>query len=303
MSRPTTSADRLLRAVNRPLSVRIVVALTTELCREAARRHQTSPAVALALGRGLTGGLLLSTLTTGGERVTIQLSANGPLRGLTIDAYGDGSVRGYPDVPQAFSDRPTPGRRLCDLVGRDGVVNILRDVGLKDRYQGQVPLRTGEVDEDLEAYLRESEQIPSALGCEVILDEDDTVRAAGGFLVQVMPSGNTDLIRQVQHRLRTGVLHELLQNPDPALTPQAVAEALLPDIAIEPLDERPLCFRCRCSRERIEAMLLTLSPLDLGEMIEEGQAEITCNYCNEIYRIDRDTLRQLRDQVVPAEKN
>lgn len=290
----------LLRAVNRPLAIRVIAAVTTNLCREAARRHQTSAPVAVALARGLTGGLLFSTLTSASERVTIQIQGDGPLGSLTIDAYGDGDVRGYPGRPKALSGQTSPGRRLAPLCGHSGVVNVLRDVGLKERYQGQIPLRHGEIDEDLEAYLRESEQIPSALGCEAVLDAAGNIVAAGGLLAQVMPSGSVEHIRAVQHRLRTGALHDLLQQN---LTPQQIAEALLPDLVIEPLDERPLRFRCRCSRERIEAMLLTLSPVDLGEMIEEGQAEITCNYCNQIYQVDADALRRLRDQLTPAENN
>lgn len=303
--------DQLLRSVCRPLFIRVVTAVTTDLCREAATRHGVSPAAACALGRGLTAALLLSTLTKGGERVTVQIVCDGPLRGLTADAYDDGDVRGYVTDPHAWAGRPLSGRqRLSGLLG-PGVLSVIREMGLNDRYQGQVRIATGEVDEDVEAYLRNSEQVPSALGCEVLLGEDGQVQAAAGFLAQVMPSGRVDLIREAQHRLRTGALYDLLAaGPDPDQLPLTLAEALLPGLKsdgesapIEPLDTRALRFRCRCSAARIEAMLATLGATDLDEMIAEGQAEITCNFCGERYVVDRDTLLRIRTQRTPMENN
>lgn len=296
---PTTQ-DRLLRAVHRNLAIRIIAATTTEVSKEARRRHLTSPAVTCALSRGLTAGLMLSTLTSKSERVTLQIQCEGPLGSLNIDAYGDGTVRGNPKDPSVWAGRPFRGRRLADLVGRDGVVNILRDVGLKERYQGQVTLLTGEIDEDIEGYLRDSEQIPSALGCETHLTDEGEVLGACGFLVQVMPGGKTDVIREAQHLLRTGALYDLLCERKEELTPEEIATTLLPSLPpseIESLDARPLYFSCKCSLARIESMLRTLSPTDLGEMIAEGQATITCNYCSEVYVVDAESLRRLRAEV------
>lgn len=296
-------ADVLLRAVCRPLSIRIVAALTSDLCLEASRRHGTSPLVSCALGRGLTAGLLLSTLTTGGERVTLQFQSGGPVKGLTIDAYDDGDVRGYPQVPDVLKDVRVVGRqRLGGILGRDGVINVTREMaGLKDRYQGQVALYSGEVDEDVEAYLRESEQIPSALGCDVVLGDEGQVVAAGGFLAQVMPGGNEELIHQAQLGLRAGALYDLLREPGPSA--ERIARTLLPGVEVELLDARALRFRCRCSRDRILGMLRTLSRVDLSEMVEEGKAEITCNYCNEQYVLSQDDLLQVLEEVSPKEKN
>jgi molecular chaperone Hsp33 len=294
--------DLLIRAVHRPLSIRIVAAVTTDLCREAARRHETSGAVACALGRGLTAGLLLSTLTKGGERVTVQILCDGPLSGLTVDAYDDGDVRGYPHAPRALPDQDVSRRqRLVDLVGRDGVVNVMRDVGLRERYQGQVRLRNGELDEDIEAYLRESEQIPSALGCEVVFGRDGAVHAAAGFLAQVMPGGSEDRIRELQHALRSGTLYDLLaaNGADPA----ALAQHLMGDLQIEVLDQRGLRFRCRCDQKRVEGALMTLGAAELSEMIDEGKAEITCNFCRQAYTLDREALMRIRARVAPKETN
>lgn len=300
-------SDLLIRAVHRPLNLRIVSALATGVCQTAALRHQASAAAACALGRGLTGGLLLASVIPGGERVTIQLVSNGPLKGLTIDAYDDGLVRGYPLAPTACAERPMNKRQiLANLIGRDGVVNIVRDVGLKERFQGQVPLVTSEVDEDIEAYLRQSEQIPSALGCELTMDAGGQVLAAGGVLLQSLPESppaTAVALREAQHALRGGDLFDRL-HAGPA-TPLELAQLLLGPHAdgIEVQDERPLEFRCRCDRGRIIAMISGQTLEIIDEMIAEGQAEVTCNYCGEVYQISREELTDLRAQKQARAQN
>src|SRR5262245_38154546 len=175
--------DQLLRAFLPAHRLRIVAVLATETTREAAIRHLAGSVAACGLGRGLTGGLLLACLTPSSERVTLQILGSGPLRGVHVDTYDDGLVRGYPLAPQAGADanaRMARRQRLCDYLGRTGMVQVVRDIGVRDRYQSQVNFVTGEIDEDLEAFLRDSEQVPSALGCEVILDEAGRVLASGG---------------------------------------------------------------------------------------------------------------------------
>lgn len=302
-----TQPDLLIRAVHRTLNIRLVAAITTQLCRTASARHKLSAAAACALGRGLSASLLLATLTKGGERVTIQIEGNGPLKGLTVDAYDDGAVRGYVLEPQAWADRSMVKRqRLGPLLGHDGVVNVLRDVGLKERFQGQVNLIVSEIDEDIEAYLRQSEQIPSALGCELIMDEAGAILQSGCVLLQTMPDSTPEAhhqVREAQHILRSGELFDLLkQGPQ---TPLALAQLVMGPHAsgIEVLDTRPLAFRCRCDIRRIEAMLGSLTLNDLDEMIDEGEANITCNFCSEVYRLSKETLLTARAQLKPREQN
>lgn len=304
-------ADHLIRALLRTHNIRLVAALTTDLCRSAASRHKATPAAACSLGRGLTAGLLLATLSKSEERVTIQVLANGPLRGLTVDAYGDGLVRGYPLDAQAAAGVSMAGRqRLAPLIGRDGVVNLMRDIGVRDRYQGQVSLVTSEIDEDIEAYLRDSEQIPSALGCEVVMAEENGpggIVCAGGILAQIMPDSPQDAqdhLRELQHALRTGSLYDLLAQGSP---PQSAKELL--SLAAGPhrdqltfFDERPLRFQCRCDLQRIEAMIAGLETLAIDEMIADGQASVTCNYCGEVYTVPKEDLLRLRAQKPAREQ-
>jgi molecular chaperone Hsp33 len=293
-------SDVLVRGIDRDAGLRVVVAVTTDLVREAVRRHQAEGLGACALGRALTSSLLLATLTKGGERVTLQLQGNGPLGGITADASDNGDVRGY----IAHADRariPCNGRgRVVEVLGRDGVVNVLRDLGLKERYQGQIPLVTGEVDEDVEGYLRQSEQVPSALGCDVVV-EGGEVLAAGGVLVQALPEeigvsdDPTGALHETQHALRIGALWDALRRGEPSARSLASAVYAQP---IEFLDERPLRFKCRCTLSRVEDSLALLSTVELDEMIADpGHAEVTCNFCNERYIVGRDELEKVRATV------
>jgi molecular chaperone Hsp33 len=280
--------DHLIRGVGRNSTLRVAAVVTTGVATEAAQRHGLSPSATCAVGRALTSGLLLATMTKGGERVTVQLVGDGPIRPITVDAT-DGDVRGYAANPVV------PGTlKVAETLGRRGVVNVLRDLGLRERYQGQISLVTGEIDEDLEAYLRTSEQVPSALGCEVILDEAGAVLAAGGVLVQSLPEGDPDSVREVQHAMRTGLLRELLNSGVTSPVELARKVTGLDDFEVLGQD-RPVQFHCRCSRDRIESMLGLLSSVDLDEMIADDKpAEITCNFCNTVYRVERGELERIR---------
>jgi molecular chaperone Hsp33 len=299
--------DHLIRAIAREAGVRVTCVLSTGVVADAAARHKLSPAAACAVGKALTSGLLLATLTKGPERVTVQLVGDGPIGSITVDATDAGNVRGYAQRPEATGAWKTHDGRLstADVLGRQGVVNVTRDLGLKELYQGQVALVTGEVDEDVEAYLRTSEQVPSALGCEVLLDNGGEVRAAGGILVQALPGGDPDKVREVQHALRTGRLHEILASGERAA--EAIAAGVYTQDTLEVLgDRREVRFKCRCSDERIGEMLMLLGTVDLDELIAENKpAEITCNFCNAVYTVDRPELERIRAQVAggPRQSN
>lgn len=288
--------DLLVRAIDASAGVRVIAAITTDLVREAAGRHQASGLGACALGRGLTSGLLLATLTKGAERVTLQIRSGGPLGGMTIDAIvdstGTGDVRGYVSAPGATA-RPCVGRgRLAEAIGRDGILNVLRDVGQAERYQGQVPLLTGEIDEDVEHYLRVSEQVPSALGCDVFLGDGQSVDAAGGVLVQALPGATSDEVWEAQHAVRTGSVHRYLAAG--GRDAGALAERVYGK-PLELLGQQPLRFHCRCTSERVHQVLRLLTVVDIDEMIANpGFAEVTCNYCSTRYVADKDELERVR---------
>lgn len=295
--------DQLVRAIDRERHIRVCAAVTTTLVADAARRHELSAAAARAVGRALTSGVLLATLTKGDERVTVQISGDGPIGSITVDANGNGDVRGYALHAQAGADFDA-SRHVADVVGRRGVVNVLRDLGLKELYQGQIAMVTGEVDEDIEAYLRTSEQVPSALGCDVILD-GNRVTGAAGVLIQAMPGGDPDVVREAQHALRTDLIADLLRQG--VRSARTFAERAWTPGPLEFIGgERGVRFHCRCSPERIGEMLALLGTVDLDEMIAEDKpAEVVCNYCNTRYQIARPELEQIRARVAggPRESN
>ena len=298
-------SDHLIRAIYQEQHLRVVCAVTTELVADAAKRHELGPAGTVALGRALTSGLLLATLTKGEERVSVQLVGDGPLGSITVDANAKGEARGYVLHPQAGPSGVTGRGQVAEALGRHGVVNVLRDLGLKELYQGQVALTTGEIDEDVEGYLRLSEQVPSALGCEVVLDEQGGVVASAGALVQALPGGDFESVREMQHGLRTGALYDLLVGGERSAAELAkrVFSGLVLDVVGEP---RAVRFQCTCSQERIGDMLQLLSTVDLDEMIAENRpAEITCNFCNTTYQVGRGDLETIRDRIAggPRESN
>ncbi len=292
------SDDLLVRAIARGADLRVISAVTTHLVREASRRHSLSGPASVAMGRAMTSGVLLATMAKGEERVTLQLVGDGPIGGVTADASADGGVRGYVRNPQATAPLGPPNRspRLQALVGRNGVLNVVRDLGLRELYQGQVELTSGEVDEDVEGYLRRSEQVASALACDVVLDSKGEVARAAGILVQALPGGDGSIVGRAVASLRAGALYELLASGTP--TAHEIATKLSPVQPIEFLADRPLRFQCRCSAERVRNTLRMLPPTDLDEMIAEGKpASVTCNFCNDTTSIDLDELREIRSAV------
>jgi len=296
-------------------AARLVVALTTPAAEEAARRHQSSGAAALALARGATAGLLLSTLTKDEERVTLQVLGNGPLGGLTVDASSSGRVRAYLRNPTArlpplrATIAAAPERlSLAASVGHSGIVHVVRDLGLRETFSGETQISTGEIDDDVEHYLIVSEQIDSALACDGLLASppgngggDETIAISGGVLVQALPgSEGAEIVAVARERLRAGALTRALATRP--VTAEELLQAAFGDAlpVVQILDRRAVSFYCPCSRERAAASLQLLGAGELHSMIlEEGKAEVTCNFCRERYNFDEAELEAIRREAGP----
>lgn len=282
--------------------MRVVAAITTEVAREASGRHGVVAGGQVALARGASSGLLLATLTKGRERVTVQIFGDGPLGGVIVDANGSGEVRAYLKNP-AYLIPGGPGERvrLGAAVGRRGVVSVVRDLGIRERVQGQAPMLTGEIDADVEHYLTTSEQIESAMGCDAVLGEDGGVRVAGGVLVQTMPDDgdHKSLVAEMWRRLRLDAVYDTLAaNSD--ITAEELARAVLDEFAgeLDVLDVQPVRFHCPCSAERVRSMLEVVAVDELEAMInEDGGAEVTCDFCRERYEITCDELGAIRESI------
>jgi molecular chaperone Hsp33 len=298
------SGDRIMRSLIEGGRARVVVATATHAVREMVLRHQTLGVPAVALGRGALAGLLLATLTKDEEQVTLQVLGNGSLGGVTVDARSSGRVRGFVKRPTAVTWDPelasTPRLAIGDAVGKQGVVNVTRDLGLAQNYSGQVVLSTGEIDEDVEHYLTTSEQIDSVLRCETLVDRDGKVTAAAGLLVQTLPQARgAAVVEFLRDTLRGPALSSVLISAlaKDAFDPESIARAALGQCAddMQVLDLREVRFFCPCTRERAESTLGMLRPEDLKEMIlETNEAEVTCNFCGQQYRFSEIEIERIR---------
>jgi len=298
------SGDRIMRSLIEGGRARVVVATATHAVREMVLRHQTLGVPAVALGRGALAGLLLATLTKDEEQVTLQVLGNGSLGGVTVDARSSGRVRGFVKRPTAVTWDPelasTPRLAIGDAVGKQGVVNVTRDLGLAQNYSGQVVLSTGEIDEDVEHYLTTSEQIDSVLRCETLVDRDGKVTAAAGLLVQTLPQARgAAVVEFLRDTLRGPALSSVLISAlaTDAFDPESIARAALGQCAddMQVLDLREVRFFCPCTRERAESTLGMLRPEDLKEMIlETNEAEVTCNFCGQQYRFSEIEIERIR---------
>jgi molecular chaperone Hsp33 len=295
------TGDEVVRCVLQDLPVRIVAATTTVAVREAARRHEAGPAATLALSRGLTAGLLLATLTKDDERVTLQILGDGPLGGVTVDATAAATVRAYVKHPGGGL-KPLAGGRpsLAAAVGRIGLVNVIRDVGFRQPFSGQIALVTGEIDEDVEAYLEKSEQVESALACDSILAPDGTLDFAAGILIQALPgSEGAALVAEARALIAGGEFLRALAGA--RRDGEGVIAAVLGERLgkVQILDRRPVRFDCPCSRARAGSSLALLGEGELAAMIlDDGKAEVTCNFCRARYEFDEAELEVIRRETV-----
>jgi len=296
--------DTLLRALNEPETMRIVAATTTASVREACRRQGVTGVAAVALGRALTAGVLLATLAKGEkERVRIHLQGDGPLGALIVDAHGDGSVRACfdsertPDAPLASGDHARIS--TAQALGTAGHLVITRDLGFGHPYQGSVELSSGEVDEDIEHYLDHSEQLPTILRTEEVLDRQGHVLRSAGILVQGFPGADSDLLDLPRARLEPGNLRSLLLAHE--RTTRELVGLALGGAPFRAMLEHSIQFRCTCGPARAQAVLATLGASDLEKLaLERPQTEVKCSFCGDITVVSADQLRELAGRLREA---
>lgn len=287
-------SDKIVRAISADGFVK-ATAVSTRLLTERARHiHHTLPVATAALGRALAAASMMgNALKDDGASITLQFRGGGPL-GLVLAVSDNlGNVRGTVDNPAV--DLPLRQDGKLDVgaaVGSEGTLTVIRDLNMKEPYIGSVGLMGGEIAEDLAAYFVESEQIPSACGLGVLVGRDQSVKAAGGYLVQLLPGAKEDVIGKVEGSLMAaGAVTALLERyPDPA----ELLRAALPDFQLEILEESPVEYRCPCSRERMARALISMGAHELQNMIDEqGDAELTCRFCDAVQRFTREELEKM----------
>ncbi|MCD7807693.1 MAG: Hsp33 family molecular chaperone HslO [Lachnospiraceae bacterium] len=290
-------ADYIVRATAANAQIRAFACTTKETVEEARRRHETTPVATAALGRLMSGALMMGVSMKGEKDIlTLQIQADGPLRGVTVTADSQGHVKGY--VGEPYVDLPLNAKGKLDVSGAvgKGILNVIKDLGMKEPYNGQIELVSGEIGEDLTYYFAASEQIPSSVGLGVLVDRDYTVAQAGGFIVQLMPFASEEVIGRLEQNVqRVSSVTALLSQ---GMTPEDLLRYVLEDFDVEFTDTIPASFSCDCSRGKTDKVLISVGRKELQEMIDEGEpVEIKCHFCNTGYEYTTDELRALLKQV------
>lgn len=285
--------DYIVRASAADNQVRAFAATTREIVEYARSVHQTSPVATAALGRLLTAGAMMGRMMKGDNDVlTLQMKGSGPIEGLTVTADSKGIVKGYAYNPDVML--PPSNKGKLDVGGAlgAGILSVIKDMGLKEPYVGQTHLVSGEIAEDLTYYFATSEQVPSAVALGVLMNKDNTVKRAGGFIIQLMPFASDEVINELENKINT--IHGITDLLDQDMTPEMILEYILGDFGLEILDRLPTKFECNCSKKRIEKAIISIGKKDITEMIEDNEPiEVNCHFCSKHYNFSVDELKEI----------
>ena len=286
-------SDYIVRATAADAQIRAFACTTKDVVETARQAHNTSPVVTAALGRLLSAGAMMGSMLKGDDDLlTLQIKGDGPMQGLMVTADSKSNVKGYAYVPDVILPANAIGKLdVAGAVGH-GTLRVIRDMGLKDPYVGQTLLQTSEIAEDLTYYFATSEQVPSSVGLGVLMERNNTVKQAGGFIIQLMPFAEEAVVSRLEQNL-SGIM-SVTAMLDAGNTPEQMLNQLLDGLECEILEARPTSFLCNCGRPKIEKVLISLGEKELREMIDEGkEIEINCQFCNKHYQFSVDELKEL----------
>ena len=287
-------SDYLLKSVCYDGQIRVFTIDATETVAEAQRRHDTWSASSAALGRTMVGALLLGATVKGDEKLTVKIEGNGPTGHIVADSNGKGTVKGYIANPKVSLPLNEKGKiDVRGAVGTEGTLTITKDLGLKEAFSGQVPLISGELAEDFTYYMATSEQTPSAFGLSVLVDTDESIKAAGGFMIQVMPGATDETITAIEKAIENiPMVSRLMENGE---TPEAILGRLVGEGNAKVLDKMPISFECDCSKDRFAGAIVSLGKKEIDEMITEDHgAEAVCHFCGNKYHYSEQELEDLK---------
>lgn len=285
--------DYIIRATAANDQIRAFAAVTTEMVETAREHHNTSPVATAALGRLLTAGAMMGSMMKGEKDVlTLQIKAGGPLQGITVTADSQGNVKGYVGNPDVCIPANSKGK--LDVAGAvgPGFLTVIKDMGLKEPYSGQVMLQTCEIAEDLTYYFATSEQVPSAVGLGVLMNKNNTVRQAGGFIVQLMPFAEEEVISRLEQNIQK--INSVTNLLEEGHTPESLLEKVLEGFDMQINEKMDTRFHCNCSKERVAKALISIGRKELNEMIQEGKPiEMNCHFCNTNYNFTVEELKEI----------
>ena len=285
--------DYMVRATAAGARIRAFACTTKELVEEARKAHNTSPVVTAGLGRLLSAGCMMGSMLKGeDDLITLIVRGDGPLQGLTVTADSKGRVKGYPLVPDVILPANAIGKLdVGGAVGR-GYLKVIRDMGLKEPYVGQTELQTGEIAEDLTYYFALSEQVPSSVGLGVLMEKDNTVKQAGGFIIQLMPFAEEEVIARLEENLQN--IKSVTAMLEAGHTPEEMLTQILDGMDVEILDTTPVSFYCNCSKEKVQKALMGMGRRDLEDIRKDGEGiDVNCHFCNKNYHFTIDELKAL----------
>ena len=289
--------DYIVRATAAEGAVRAFAVSSRNLTERARVCHNMSPVISAALGRLLAAGAMMGVMMKGSEDLlTLQIISDGPAKGLVVTADAAGNVKGYPQA--ADVELPANALGKLDVGGAvgSGILRVIRDLGLKEPYIGTTQLQTGEIAEDLTYYFASSEQVPSSVGLGVLVDTDCSIRQAGGFILQLMPQADDEVIAQLEKNIsEISPVTDMLER---GLTPEDMLEELLKGLEMEVIDSVPVNFVCNCSKERVQNALASICKSDMKSMVDDGEPiEVKCQFCNTAYTFDVEELKKMLERV------
>ena len=286
-------ADYIVRATAANSQIRAFAATTREMVETARSIHNTSPVATAALGRLLTAGAMMgSTMKGEKDLLTLQIGCSGPIKGLTVTADSKGDVKGYVNEPNVILPANERGKldvgRALDL----GVLSVIKDLGLKEPYVGQTNLVSGEIAEDLTYYYATSEQVPSSVALGVLMNKDNTVKCAGGFIIQLLPFAEEEVISRLEEKINS--ISSVTTMLDQGMTPEMILEEILGEFGVQFNETSETRYECNCTKQRVEKAIISIGKKDIQEMIDDEQPiEVNCHFCNQHYTFTVDDLKEM----------
>ncbi len=286
-------SDYIVRATAANAQIRAFAATTREMTEDARQIHDSSPVITAALGRLMTAGAMMGSMLKGEkDLLTLQVRGDGPVGGLTVTADAAANVKGYAIEPQVILPANALGKLDVGGAVGSGVLRVIKDLGLKEPYVGQTALQTGEIAEDLTYYFAASEQVPSSVGLGVLMSKDNTVRQAGGFIVQLMPFAEESVIEKLEENLKS--ISSVTSMLEAGNSPEDIIHILLEGLEPEILDTIPTSYHCDCHKERVARAIISIGKKDLQEMIDDGkEIEVNCQFCAKQYTFSVDELKEM----------
>lgn len=284
--------DYIVRATAADHQLRAFAVTSKDIVEKAREIHNTSPVATAAIGRLLTAASMMGSMMKGEKDVlTLQIECGGPIGGITVTADSNADVKGYVNNPNVILPPNAQGKLDVSGALGPGFLNVIKDIGLREPYNGQTHLVSGEIAEDLTYYFATSEQVPSSVGLGVLMDKDNHVRQAGGFIIQVMPDTDDEVIDKLEARL--GEVHSVTEMLDKGMTPEDILNYVLEGMDVEILETVPTQYKCDCSFERVSKVIASLGKKELQEMIDDGKSvEVNCQFCGSHYKFDTEQLKE-----------